>query len=238
MARARAARTAGLRPPGSQRRRRAKRAALKFVREDPHAASPTLADTLPTAGRPSSGADHGGRWAAGTLDPRGCFAPSRAVRARGAARRSTDLDLRPGRPDIAWPALRVAVFVDGAFWQVSSSRHRPGRSGACSDKRSRRMSRVIEGSKRELQELGWRRGSASWLLKCAATSTLSWERVTGTHPQRVSVAGLRTHWPSVGSIDGDPVKAGAIRGEAIAHATVPRDASAGPRLSAVSATDL
>lgn len=36
----------------------------------------------------------------------------------------------PGRPDLAWPALRVAVFVDGAFWHGHPSRHAPGRSGA------------------------------------------------------------------------------------------------------------
>lgn len=34
-----------------------------------------------------------------------------------------------GRPDVAWPALRVALFVDGAFWHGHPSRHRPGRSG-------------------------------------------------------------------------------------------------------------
>lgn len=34
-----------------------------------------------------------------------------------------------GKPDLAWPALRVAVFVDGAFWHGHPSRHRPGRSG-------------------------------------------------------------------------------------------------------------
>ncbi len=34
-----------------------------------------------------------------------------------------------GTPDLAWPALRVAVFVDGAFWHGHPSRHRPGRSG-------------------------------------------------------------------------------------------------------------
>ena len=34
-----------------------------------------------------------------------------------------------GKPDLAWPALRVAVFVDGAFWHGHSSRHKPGRSG-------------------------------------------------------------------------------------------------------------
>jgi DNA mismatch endonuclease (patch repair protein) len=34
-----------------------------------------------------------------------------------------------GKPDLAWPALRLAVFVDGAFWHGHPSRHRPGRSG-------------------------------------------------------------------------------------------------------------
>jgi DNA mismatch endonuclease, patch repair protein len=34
-----------------------------------------------------------------------------------------------GRPDLAWPALKVALFVDGAFWHGHPSRHRPGRSG-------------------------------------------------------------------------------------------------------------
>jgi DNA mismatch endonuclease (patch repair protein) len=34
-----------------------------------------------------------------------------------------------GTPDLAWPALRVALFVDGAFWHGHPSRHRPGRSG-------------------------------------------------------------------------------------------------------------
>jgi DNA mismatch endonuclease (patch repair protein) len=36
----------------------------------------------------------------------------------------------PGRPDLAWPRLRVAVFVDGAFWHGHPSRHQPGRSGS------------------------------------------------------------------------------------------------------------
>lgn len=36
----------------------------------------------------------------------------------------------PGKPDLAWPGLRVALFVDGAFWHGHPSRHKPGRSGA------------------------------------------------------------------------------------------------------------
>lgn len=41
----------------------------------------------------------------------------------------------PGRPDLAWPRLKVAVFVDGAFWHGHRSRHREGRSGAYWDEK-------------------------------------------------------------------------------------------------------
>jgi DNA mismatch endonuclease, patch repair protein len=40
-----------------------------------------------------------------------------------------------GRPDLAWPGLRVALFVDGAFWHGHPSRHRPGRSGTYWDEK-------------------------------------------------------------------------------------------------------
>jgi DNA mismatch endonuclease (patch repair protein) len=41
----------------------------------------------------------------------------------------------PGKPDLAWPGRRVAVFVDGAFWHGHPSRHKPGRSGAYWDEK-------------------------------------------------------------------------------------------------------
>jgi DNA mismatch endonuclease (patch repair protein) len=40
-----------------------------------------------------------------------------------------------GTPDLAWPALRVAVFVDGAFWHGHPSRYKSGRSGAYWDEK-------------------------------------------------------------------------------------------------------
>ena len=47
-----------------------------------------------------------------------------------------------GTPDLAWPALRVALFVDGAFWHGHPSRHRPGRSGRYWDEKiARNVSR-------------------------------------------------------------------------------------------------
>jgi DNA mismatch endonuclease (patch repair protein) len=36
----------------------------------------------------------------------------------------------PGKPDLSWPGLKLAVFVDGAFWHGHPSRHKPGRSGS------------------------------------------------------------------------------------------------------------
>lgn len=61
-----------------------------------------------------------------------------------------------GTPDLAWPALRVAVFVDGAFWHGHPSRHRPGRSGAYWDEKiSTNIARDRRVDK-ELSMAGWR----------------------------------------------------------------------------------
>lgn len=61
----------------------------------------------------------------------------------------------PGKPDLAWPARRVAVFVDGAFWHGHSSRHRPGRSGAYWDEK---IARNVERDREvdaALEAAGW-----------------------------------------------------------------------------------
>lgn len=61
----------------------------------------------------------------------------------------------PGRPDIAWPSRRVAVFVDGAFWHGHPSRHKPGRSGKYWD---RKIEQNVERDRRvdrELRDKGW-----------------------------------------------------------------------------------
>lgn len=61
----------------------------------------------------------------------------------------------PGRPDLAWIGLRVALFVDGAFWHGHPSRHRPGRSGAYwDDKIARNMERDQQVDD-ELRRQGW-----------------------------------------------------------------------------------
>ena len=61
-----------------------------------------------------------------------------------------------GTPDLAWPALSIAVFVDGAFWHGHRSRHKPGRSGAYWDAKiasNEARDRRVEA---ELREAGWR----------------------------------------------------------------------------------
>ena len=60
-----------------------------------------------------------------------------------------------GKPDLAWPALKVAVFVDGAFWHGHRSRHKPGRSGAYWD---RKIAANVARDRRvdaELRARGW-----------------------------------------------------------------------------------
>lgn len=61
----------------------------------------------------------------------------------------------PGRPDIAWPQRKVAVFIDGAFWHGHPSRHKPGRSGVYWD---RKIARNVERDREvdaKLRNLGW-----------------------------------------------------------------------------------
>jgi DNA mismatch endonuclease, patch repair protein len=61
----------------------------------------------------------------------------------------------PGTPDLAWPGLRVAVFVDGAFWHGHPSKHRPGRSGEYWDDK---IARNVERDRRvddELLAMNW-----------------------------------------------------------------------------------
>lgn len=79
----------------------------------------------------------------------------RALHERGVRGWRCNYRPAPGRPDVAWPALRVAVFVDGAFWHGHPSRHRPGRSGAYWDAK---IAANVARDRRvdaELQELGW-----------------------------------------------------------------------------------
>lgn len=60
-----------------------------------------------------------------------------------------------GKPDLAWPRLKIAVFVDGAFWHGHPSRHRPGRSGTYWDEKIAGNVRRDRRNDAELRDAGW-----------------------------------------------------------------------------------
>jgi DNA mismatch endonuclease, patch repair protein len=66
-----------------------------------------------------------------------------------------DFKKAPGRPDLAWPGRRVAVFVDGAFWHGHPSRHKPGRSGEYWDKKIAANVERDRRVDRDLRDAGW-----------------------------------------------------------------------------------
>jgi DNA mismatch endonuclease, patch repair protein len=95
-----------------------------------------------------------------------------------------------GKPDLAWPALRVAVFVDGAFWHGHPSRHKPGRSGAYWDaKIARNMQRDRE-IVTALESVGWTVLRA-WDFEIRQDLPAIVDRVTDVLRQR---AGATTTW--------------------------------------------
>lgn len=62
----------------------------------------------------------------------------------------------PGRPDIAFPARHVAVFVDGGFWHGHASRFpRPGLTRYWLEKIERNIARdrTVDS---ELEAMGWK----------------------------------------------------------------------------------
>jgi DNA mismatch endonuclease (patch repair protein) len=98
-----------------------------------------------------------------------------------------------GRPDLAWPALRVAVFVDGAFWHGHPSRHKPGRSGRYWDEkiagnvaRDRRVDTA-------LTELGWK-VLRVWDFEVRKEPGRTVEGVIELLRERVGDEGARAQW--------------------------------------------
>lgn len=80
----------------------------------------------------------------------------RSLHARGIRGWRCDYGGVPGRPDLAWPALRLAVFVDGAFWHGHPSRHRPGRSGRYWDEKIEQNVARDRRVDADLEARGWR----------------------------------------------------------------------------------
>lgn len=61
----------------------------------------------------------------------------------------------PGKPDVAWIGLRVAVFVDGAFWHGHPAYYH-GQSGSFWDAKIARNRDRDARVNAELEALGWR----------------------------------------------------------------------------------
>lgn len=62
----------------------------------------------------------------------------------------------PGTPDLAFGGnVRLAVFVDGAFWHGHPTKYWPGRSGEYWDKKIARNIERDLAANDSLEELGW-----------------------------------------------------------------------------------
>jgi DNA mismatch endonuclease (patch repair protein) len=98
-----------------------------------------------------------------------------------------------GTPDLAWPVLRVAVFVDGAFWHGHPSRHRPGRSGkywyekiAATVQRDRQTDRMLEAQ-------GWT-VLRFWDFEIGRNPSDVVASVATTLSDRLGAASIQTRW--------------------------------------------
>jgi DNA mismatch endonuclease, patch repair protein len=65
----------------------------------------------------------------------------------------TDL---PGKPDLAFGRVRLAVFVDGGFWHGHPSKYWPGRSGGYWDAKIARNQARDRKADADLAASGWR----------------------------------------------------------------------------------
>lgn len=79
----------------------------------------------------------------------------RAVWGRGLRGYRIDIGTLPGRPDLVWRRLKVAVFVDGAFWHGHPSAYTPGKSGAYWDDKIARNVGRDRLADDALRALGW-----------------------------------------------------------------------------------
>ncbi len=75
-----------------------------------------------------------------------------AIGLRGWRCHRTDL---PGKPDVAFGRMRLAVFVDGAFWHGHPSKYWRGRSGAYWDKKIEGNIARDQAANEQLTARGW-----------------------------------------------------------------------------------
>ena len=81
-----------------------------------------------------------------------------------------------GKPDFAWPALKVAVFVDGCFWHGCPRCNRPSKSNVKFWRKkvedNRRRDRRVA---RKLRRAGW---SVLRVWECKVESDATLARIT------------------------------------------------------------
>lgn len=94
----------------------------------------------------------------------------------------------PGKPDFAFAAAQVAVFVDGGFWHGHPDRYWQGRSGAYWDKKIARNQARDRRVDAELQALGWR-VFRLWDFEVQRDPAAAAERVRGLVAERAGEAG-------------------------------------------------
>jgi DNA mismatch endonuclease (patch repair protein) len=88
-----------------------------------------------------------------------------------------------GRPDFAWPGLKVAVFVDGCFWHGCSCKYLPrSNKRFWREKIAANMRRDSRVSQR-LRRAGW---SVVRVRECRVKSNATIRRI------RVAIANRRT----------------------------------------------
>lgn len=79
-----------------------------------------------------------------------------ALRRRGLTGYRVHWKAAPGRPDIAFPGRRIAIFVDGAFWHGHPDFFTFGKSGPAWDAKIRRNIERDREVDTQLLEAGWR----------------------------------------------------------------------------------
>ena len=88
-----------------------------------------------------------------------------------------------GKPDLAWPGLKVAVFVDGCFWHGCPCKYLP-RSNTDF------WQNKIETNKRRDRKVSARLRRAGWIVlrikECAVLKTVTMRRIAGAVEERRS----------------------------------------------------
>jgi DNA mismatch endonuclease (patch repair protein) len=89
--------------------------------------------------------------------------------------------------------MRVAVFVDGAFWHGHPSRHRPGRSGVYWDSKIAGNVERDRRVDRELREEGWL-VLRVWDFEVRADVDQAVARVIAALDERIDAADETPNW--------------------------------------------